>query len=77
MLCSALNNNSLIDKKKKSIEGYRSNPVLAVKHSFCVEIRFPRSIFFETPARYVHWASNATLDIPVACQMTKLEKIKA
>ena len=45
--------------------------------SLFVEIRFLRSIFFRPPARYVHWASNATLDRPVVCQMTKLEQIKA
>ena len=28
-------------------------------------------------ARYLHWASNATLDRPVDCQMAKLEQIKA
>ena len=34
-----------------SVEGYRSNPVLAVKRSLFVEIRFLRSIFFETPCK--------------------------
>ena len=29
------------------------------------------------PERYMHCASNAMLDRPVACQMTKLEQIKA
>ena len=33
--------------------------------------------FLRPPAKYVHWASNSTLDRPVACQMTKLEQIKA
>ena len=32
-----------------SVEGYRSNPVLAVKRSLFVEIRLLRSIFYETP----------------------------
>ena len=55
----------------------RSNPVLAVKRSLFVEIRFLRSIFFRPHVRYMHWASNAMLDRPVASQMTKLEHIKA
>ena len=54
-----------------------SNTVLAVKGSLFVEIRFVRSIFFRPPERYLHWAYNATLDGPVAGQMTKLEQIKA
>ena len=29
------------------------------------------------PERYLHWASNAMLDKPLACQMAKLEQIKA
>ena len=33
-------------KSYNSVEGYRSNPVLAVKRSLFVEIRFLRSIFF-------------------------------
>ena len=33
---------------KNSVEGYRSNPVLAVKLSLFVEIRFLMSIFLET-----------------------------
>ena len=32
-----------------SVEGYRSNPVLAVKRSLFVEIRLLRSMFYETP----------------------------
>ena len=28
-------------------------------------------------AKYLHWASNAMLDRPVACQMAKLEQVKA
>ena len=51
-----------------SVEGHRSNPVLAVKRSLLLEIRF---------LRYMHWASNATFDRPVVCQMKKLEQIKA
>ena len=47
------------------------------KYLIIVEIRLLRSIFLRPPERYLHWASNATLDRPVACQMTKLEQIKA
>ena len=59
-----------------SVQGHMSNPVLAVKRSLFVEIRFAMSIFFRPPERYLHWAYIATLDRPVACQMTKLEHIK-
>ena len=51
--------------------------VLAVKQSLFVEIRFVGLYFFRPPKRYLHWAYNAMLDRPVACQMTKLDQIKA
>ena len=60
-----------------SVEGYRSNPVLAVKCLLFVENKFLRSIFLRPPARCLNWAFNATLDTLVACQMAKLEQIKS
>ena len=68
---------TILQRHYNSVEGNRSNPVLAVKRSLFVEIRFLRCIFFRPPARYFHWDSNAMLYRPVACQMTKLEQIKA
>ena len=68
---------TFVDSLYNSVEGYRSNPVLAVKRSLFVEIRFLRSIFFETPCKILALGFYATLDRPVACQMVKLEQIKA
>ena len=73
--------NTLNKTNYNSVEGYRSNQVLAVKRSLFVEIRFSptrlMSIFFEPLQDTCTGFLIATLDRPMACQMAKLKQIKA